>query len=122
MRPTYRSIFIIMAILAVVGLSATMAQASTRTQAGPAAVKVTPDHILVTAKGMTLYVFAPDKPKNSTCYGTCAKFWPPLLVASSAQPPATMAGIAGTFGTTVRKDGSHQLTYDGAPLYTLPGG
>jgi predicted lipoprotein with Yx(FWY)xxD motif len=33
--------------------------------------------------------------------------------------PMTMSGMKGTFGVTVRKDGKHQLTYDGAPLYTF---
>jgi predicted lipoprotein with Yx(FWY)xxD motif len=74
---------------------------------------------LVTAKGLALYVFAPDKPNVSTCYATCAKYWPPLLVSAGAKVPATMPGIPGKFGTTMRKDGTHQLTYDGAPLYTF---
>jgi hypothetical protein len=30
-----------------------------------------------------------------------------------------MQGIPGKFGTTMRKDGTRQLTYDGAPLYTF---
>jgi predicted lipoprotein with Yx(FWY)xxD motif len=30
-----------------------------------------------------------------------------------------MPGVSGTFGTTMRKNGARQLTYDGAPLYTF---
>jgi predicted lipoprotein with Yx(FWY)xxD motif len=82
-------------------------------------VKVAPSQLLVTAKGLALYVFAPDKPNVSTCYAVCAKYWPPLLVSATAKVPATMPGIPGKFGTTMRKDGTRQLTYDGAPLYTF---
>jgi predicted lipoprotein with Yx(FWY)xxD motif len=32
-----------------------------------------------------------------------------------------MLGIKGTFGTTRRTDGKHELTFDGAPLYTFLG-
>jgi predicted lipoprotein with Yx(FWY)xxD motif len=32
-----------------------------------------------------------------------------------------MTGIPGKFGVTMRKNGAHQLTYDGAPLYTFAG-
>ncbi len=87
--------------------------------ADAAAVKVASAQILVTPKGYTLYVFAPDPPNKSTCYKTCAKFWPPLLVAKGTQPAATIPGVPGTFGVTVRTDGSQQLTYDRAPLYTF---
>jgi predicted lipoprotein with Yx(FWY)xxD motif len=86
-----------------------------------AVVKMKPAHVLSNAKGMTLYVFAPDPKGKSTCYNSCAKFWPPAVVASGAKAPKTISGIPGTFGVTTRKDGTHQLTYDGAPLYTFAG-
>lgn len=91
--------------------------------AAPAAapVKTRAAHILVTPKGMTLYVFAPDPKDKSTCYNTCAKFWPPRLVKSGTTPKAKLDGILGTFGVTARTDGTQQLTYDGAPLYTFAG-
>lgn len=87
--------------------------------ATPTLVKTSAAQILVNAKGMTLYVFAPDKKNKSTCYGTCAKYWPPVLVPKGTTAPASMAGVAGTFGVAMRTDGAHQLTYDGAPLYTF---
>jgi predicted lipoprotein with Yx(FWY)xxD motif len=86
-----------------------------------ALVKTTSAHVLVTPKGKTLYVFAPDPKGTSTCYGECAKFWPPCLVGSNAHPATTIAGIPGTFGVITRTDGARQLTYDGAPLYTFAG-
>jgi predicted lipoprotein with Yx(FWY)xxD motif len=84
-------------------------------------VKTTTAHILVTPKGKTLYVFAPDPKNKSTCSGECAKFWPPRLVGSNAHPAASIAGVPGTFGVITRTDGTRQLTYDGAPLYTFAG-
>ena len=87
--------------------------------AAAAAVKVASAQILVTPTGYTLYVFAVDPPNKSTCYNTCATAWPPLLVANGTQPAATVPGVPGSFGVTVRMDGSQQLTYDHAPLYTF---
>lgn len=87
--------------------------------AAAALVTVAPAKILKNAKGLTLYVFAKDPPNKSTCYKACAKFWPPLLVPAGVTPAAKMAGIPGTFGVVMRTDGSRQLTYDRAPLYTF---
>lgn len=75
--------------------------------------------ILVTAQGQSLYLFAPDTRGKSTCYGSCATYWPPLL--SSGKPTAG-AGVKGSLlGVTVRKDGKRQVTYNGHPLYTYIG-
>jgi predicted lipoprotein with Yx(FWY)xxD motif len=76
---------------------------------------------------MTLYVFAPDKPNKSVCYGECAAFWPPVLVPKGTKVPAAMPGITGRFGVAIRTGGPQQLTFDRAPLYTFvkgkkPGG
>jgi predicted lipoprotein with Yx(FWY)xxD motif len=30
-----------------------------------------------------------------------------------------VAGVSGTLATTARPDGAHQITYNGAPLYTF---
>ncbi|MDB5059887.1 MAG: hypothetical protein JWO59_3359 [Chloroflexi bacterium] len=95
--------------------------AAPQAQAATAPVKLAAGKILKTSKGMTLYVFAADAPNKSTCYATCAKYWPPLVVPKGTKPVAKMAGIPGTFGMTMRKDGTEQLTYDKAPLYTFLG-
>jgi predicted lipoprotein with Yx(FWY)xxD motif len=87
--------------------------------AAAAAVNVASAQILVTPMGYTLYVLAADPPNKSTCYNTCATFWPPLLVAKGTQPAASVPGVPGSFGVTVRTDGAQQLTYDHAPLYTF---
>ena len=69
--------------------------------------------VLTSAKGFTLYSFAPDTPTKSNCNGACAQFWPPVM------GPATASGVKGTFGTIKRSDGSTQATFDGHPLYTF---
>src|ERR1051325_9060934 len=75
--------------------------------------------ILVTTQGRTLFLFAPDKRGKSVCYGSCATYWPPLLV--SGRPTAGAGVKSSLLGTTVRKDGKHQVTYNGHPLYTYVG-
>src|SRR5262249_58411694 len=34
--------------------------------------------VLVTAQGKTLYLWAGDHGRTSTCYGDCAEYWPPV--------------------------------------------
>jgi predicted lipoprotein with Yx(FWY)xxD motif len=72
--------------------------------------------VLTNAKGFTLYGFAPDTPTTSKCYGSCAAYWPPVTGTVTAAP-----GVPGRIGTIKRSDGSHQLTYNGRPLYTYIG-
>ncbi len=70
---------------------------------------------LVDDKGMTLYLFTKDTPNTSVCYDKCAVAWPPLLTSGT---PVAGAGVdASKFGTTTRKDGTTQVTYNGWPLY-----
>jgi predicted lipoprotein with Yx(FWY)xxD motif len=85
--------------------------------AAPALVKTTPAQMLVDGRGMTVYVYAPDKKGQSVCYGECAEYWPPVTIAAGTKVPATMPGLSGTFGVAMRKGGARQVTYDGAPLY-----
>ena len=65
--------------------------------------------------GRAVYMFAPDRRSKSTCYGTCAKSWHPLL--TKGRPLAGPGVKANLLGTTTRKDGSVQVTYNGHPLY-----
>ena len=71
--------------------------------------------VLTSAKGFTLYSFAPDTSTMSRCNGTCAQNWPPV------KGPTTAPGVKGTFGTIKRSNGSVQATFDGHPLYTFVG-
>jgi predicted lipoprotein with Yx(FWY)xxD motif len=72
--------------------------------------------VLTNAGGYTLYWFAPDTPSKSTCYGTCAAYWPPVTGRPIAEP-----GVTGKLGTIGRTGGGTQVTYDGHPLYTYVG-
>jgi len=72
--------------------------------------------VLTNARGYTLYWFVPDPPAKSTCYGTCAVYWPPVLGT-----PAAGSGVTGKLGTIKRSDGAVQVTYDHHPLYTYVG-
>ncbi|GGK99951.1 hypothetical protein [Deinococcus radiotolerans] len=69
---------------------------------------------LVDAGGMTLYLYTKDAKNVSNCYDGCAAAWPPLL---TAYLPTASADLQPHLGTTTRKDGAVQVTYDGQPLY-----
>lgn len=71
--------------------------------------------ILVDGKGRTLYLFEKDTSSASTCYGSCASYWPPLL--TSGTPLAGSGVNASLLGTTKRTDGTTEVTYAGHPLY-----
>jgi predicted lipoprotein with Yx(FWY)xxD motif len=70
---------------------------------------------LTDGQGRTLYLFTKDTKNTSNCYDKCAAAWPPLL--SQAKPTLGEGINADLIGTTVRKDGTTQLTYNGWPLY-----
>jgi len=100
-----------------------LAQAATQVPGAPASTEPTVNvgksdslgSFLVDAKGMTLYLFLKDTPNTSNCYDACAQNWPPLLITGS---PVAGDGLDGAkLGTTVRKDGTMQGTYNSWPLY-----
>jgi predicted lipoprotein with Yx(FWY)xxD motif len=72
--------------------------------------------VLVDAEGFTVYDFHKDKGTTSSCYGACAKVWPPVLTGGA--PQTGEGASASAVGTTKRKDGTTQVTYAGHPLYT----
>jgi predicted lipoprotein with Yx(FWY)xxD motif len=75
--------------------------------------------IIVSSAGLTLYDFHKDQGGKSSCYGACAGAWPPLL--TEGEPQAGAGAMANQLGTTERKDGTDQVTYNGWPLYTYAG-
>ena len=104
---------IVLVTMVVASALATAAFASTKTST--IALKSTAaGKVLVGANGRTLYLFTADKGAKSVCYGKCATYWPPLI----AGKPTAGAGLnASRLGTTKRKDGKLQVTYNGHPLY-----
>jgi predicted lipoprotein with Yx(FWY)xxD motif len=80
-------------------------------------------NVLVDGQNMTLYLFVPDKQSGkSTCYGTCAQAWPPLLLPKGTNHPLEGAGVKSSLiGTTRRSDGTTQITYNKWPLYLWVG-
>jgi predicted lipoprotein with Yx(FWY)xxD motif len=69
--------------------------------------------------GKVVYVFGADRGSTSRCYGVCAKAWPPLLTTAA---PLAGAGVeTKLLGTTKRKNGRLQVTYNGHPLYYYEG-
>ncbi len=83
-----------------------------------AAVKIsqTPlGDVLASPTGMTLYGFTNDIEAESTCYGTCAEAWPPVIVTEDfIVSPGLDSGV---FATTERDDGQLQLVAGKFPLY-----
>lgn len=89
---------------------------------GPAVVSVKSGELgrtLVDGEGRTLYLFEADKTEKSTCFGGCAKAWPPLL--TKGKPKAGKGIDPGLLGSTTRKGGQKEVTYNGHPLYLFDG-
>jgi len=75
--------------------------------------------ILVDGRGFALYAFTRDPARRATCYGACAKAWPPFLVP--VRPEAGKGAKASLVGASRRTDGKLQATYAGRPLYYYVG-
>jgi predicted lipoprotein with Yx(FWY)xxD motif len=56
-----------------------------------------------------------ERGHRSACQALCAVYWPPLL--TSDRPVAGPGVDQHALGFIVRPDGSHQVTYNGRPLY-----
>jgi len=75
--------------------------------------------VLATSSGRTLYLFMKDKSGKSACYGQCASNWPPLMKKGTLR--AGTGVKAKLLGTTKRKNGKRQVTYNHHPLYLYAG-
>jgi predicted lipoprotein with Yx(FWY)xxD motif len=74
--------------------------------------------VLVDGHGLTLYGRTLDVNGMSSCTGSCATAWPPVLVNGTALP----AGLdAAMFAVVTRPDGTHQLEAGKWPLYRFAG-
>lgn len=106
-----------LSIVLAFGLSAFVGAFAPASAGGPPAPLKTGETkelgtFLVDAKGMALYIFDNDKePGKSTCYGGCAKNWPPYAPQPNDPAPAAPLSVI------TRDDGSKQYAYNGKPLY-----
>lgn len=74
--------------------------------------------IVTDGKGLTLYMYAPDRQGPSRCYGFCAQQWPPVVLPRGMTHPKAGPGVrAALLGTVRRANGQLQETYGGWPLY-----
>lgn len=62
---------------------------------------------------VTVYSFSRDTSRTSQCSGSCARQFMPVLTNGAP----TGSGVSGRLGTLTRSDGTHQVTYNGHPLY-----
>jgi predicted lipoprotein with Yx(FWY)xxD motif len=117
---------VLAAAAAVAAVVAVSASAQNTTATVKAVSNKTFGTVLVAANGHTLYRFTPDSKGVSTCTGSCATFWPPLLVKAGVKPTAGAGINAALLGTIKAAHGKAQVTYAGFPLYffaadTAPG-
>jgi len=76
--------------------------------------------IVFDGRARVLYAFTRDRRGGkSTCYGACARAWPPYIVRGALR--AGGGTRQGLLGTVRRRDGKRQLTYRGRPLYYYVG-
>lgn len=69
--------------------------------------------------GRALYLWVADTGGKSSCSGACAGAWPPLV--TKGKPVAGTGVNASDLGTTMRSDGTEEVTYKGHPLYYFAG-
>jgi predicted lipoprotein with Yx(FWY)xxD motif len=76
-------------------------------------------NILVGPNGHTLYGFTNDVDGQSSCSGTCAEAWPPLIVDEDWTVGPGLDNAV--FNTVTREDGTQQLVAGRWPLYYFSG-
>jgi predicted lipoprotein with Yx(FWY)xxD motif len=118
-RPTMlgaAAVALAVAVVSVVALTRSPSSGQPRgASAHNARTKLGP--ILVNRRRHTLYLFLADRHGRSTCYGGCARVWPPAIVSS--RPRVGPGVLAAKVTTTTRRDHRLQLVYNGHPLYAM---
>lgn len=77
--------------------------------------------VLVNGKGLTLYMFVPDKQKRVTCKTACAAVWPPVKLPKGAKAVAAGKAKAKLLSSDPNPAGGRVVTYNRWPLYTYVG-
>jgi predicted lipoprotein with Yx(FWY)xxD motif len=113
---TLKLVLGVIAIIGAIVVSVTASAQATPSAAMRLTVRSTEyGKALFGPSGKVVYVFGADRGSTSHCYGVCAKAWPPLLTSSA---PIAGPGVrANLLGTTKRKNGKLQVTYNRHPLY-----
>jgi predicted lipoprotein with Yx(FWY)xxD motif len=111
-------------VLVVVALAAAAFAGTTRASAdGQTTLTVRSTRygsILFDGRGRALYAFTRDRRGGSSrCYGACARAWP--VYFAGARLVAGKGVKRSLIGTTRRRDGRRQITYNGRPLYFYVG-
>jgi predicted lipoprotein with Yx(FWY)xxD motif len=110
-------------LLAAVVLAAPAAAAPVERDAAAATLTVRDTRygrILFDGGGRALYAFTRDRRGGpSTCYGACAAAWPVYYAGSTLRAGSGVRRAL--IGTTRRRDGRRQVTYNGRPLYYYVG-
>ena len=119
---------LVLAVVAVSGVLAWSATASTTKPAKISLYKTSIGKILVCKSGCpsgqagyTVYAFTKDRGTKDRCQrnSACIQTWPPVLTKGT---PIAGTGVKQSLlGTTRLRNGKHQVTYAGHPLYTFTG-
>jgi len=108
----------LVAVVLLIGVLAALVASAQGASSGAARLTVRSSEYgkaLFGPSGKVVYVFGADRGSVSHCYGVCASAWPPLL--TKARPVAGPGIDAKLLGTTKRRDGTLQVTYNRHPLY-----
>jgi predicted lipoprotein with Yx(FWY)xxD motif len=71
--------------------------------------------VLFDGRRQAIYIFDRERTSRPRCYGDCAVAWPPVL--TRGEPVAGRGIRRSLLGTTRRRGGKRQVTYNGHPLY-----
>lgn len=77
-------------------------------------------HVLTTNKGFMLYYYKKDTMLTSSCTGTCAQNWPPLLAPQGMMTINSSIMLPKPLSVHKTANGN-QVFYDGHALYTYAG-
>jgi predicted lipoprotein with Yx(FWY)xxD motif len=115
---------LVLAVLVVLAASFAAGSGVARGSAGSQATltvrKSNYGSILFDGRGRALYAFTRDRRGGtSRCYGACAKKWP--VYFAGGRLLAGKGVKSSLIGTTKRRDGRKQITYNGRPLYYYVG-
>lgn len=112
---------VVLTVLLAAAIAATSAVAASASTPVVAVKTASFGTVLATRGHLALYTWHKERAGTIKCTGSCAKAWPPLLVARGASVSKHVVGVKGSFGTIERPDGKTQVTFEGHALYTYSG-